>query len=448
MRPIRLLVASTLLLACFAVPFSAFADTNFDQLLGQLEQMYQLPNGILAKIAIVENGGKATGCAPTSSACGMFQWTTNSWYAATKAMFGQPYDLSGRNDPSLSAKVTAFALGDAKNQVGSLIQQSKIDMTVGLYLAHFLGIGGARTFLNAYIQDPSQNACALFPKGCAANGSILKQSLAGVVNTFAARLKAPGVLNVAGNFQDQSGISYAYSYADVNSSNFLPASTVIGSDPTYDYPQTFTPAVVSPTAPSFTSPGISSIPQTTPQITPTQPLSTTATSSSTSGSACTPKYFCSNSTVYYQANSCATSVFQVCNYGCLGTICAPTPAAISSSGVTTQSTGSLSSQLSVPGSIVNPLVATSNSSVALSPLLDSSISTIIQAQAPALNQNQNQNQPTAPAGLAPSNPTYIHDTLTMNGSNGTVLSSDSPLGGILNQLKAALTSLLSYLGSL
>src|SRR5262249_29860161 len=122
----RVLIASCSALALIALSATVYADTTFAAYLGQLEQTYQLPSGILWKVAMIENGGKTTGCS-SANACGMFQWTPNSWLSATKALFGRPYDLSARNDPSISAKVTAFGLADIRSQVGSLITQAKID---------------------------------------------------------------------------------------------------------------------------------------------------------------------------------------------------------------------------------------------------------------------------------------------------------------------------------
>jgi hypothetical protein len=228
------------LVVLFAVPAQLFADTNINQFFGQLEQQYQLPAGILAKVAQVESGGNPNAGSRNSSAVGLFQWLTNSWESASKALYGRPLDPSLRTSPVESAKVTAFALADAKAQLGPLISQTKIDMTVGLYLAHFLGVGGARAFLNAYIQNPGLSACSVLPKACASNGSVMNRSLSGVVNYFAQKLQQPGVINIAGNFQDGQGISYAYSSADLTSQNFLPANTKIGVDPQYDYPPTYT----------------------------------------------------------------------------------------------------------------------------------------------------------------------------------------------------------------
>ncbi len=125
-------VMSTIVL--LVLPATVFADTSLSQVFSQLEQMYQLPSGILAKVAQIESGGRSSVCAGSSSACGLFQWTTGSWGSYSKLLYGQSLSLSERNSPLESAKVTAYELGDIKSKLGSLITQANVNMTVGLYL--------------------------------------------------------------------------------------------------------------------------------------------------------------------------------------------------------------------------------------------------------------------------------------------------------------------------
>src|SRR3984957_296159 len=232
-------------MALIAFPAASFADTGYAQFLGQLEQIYQLPTGILWKVALAENGGKATGCAPTSSACGMFQFTAGTWETESKNLLckmPQPGETCGplnptlRNDPTMSARVAAYYLADIRSQMAPLITQAHVDLTLGLYLGYFLGTGDEPVFLRAYIQNPGQSACALLPKACHANPTVMNRSLSGVLNYFAGRLNQPGVPNVPGNFQNANGVSYAYTADGITSSDFLPANTVIPVDSQYDYP--------------------------------------------------------------------------------------------------------------------------------------------------------------------------------------------------------------------
>lgn len=455
MHRLRVLGSLVIAFVLIAFPAAAFADTSFGTLLSQLEQEYQLPSGILWKIALAENGGKATGCSSSSSACGMFQFITSTWLADTKALFGKPLDPSLRNDPTNSARAAAYELATIRTQIGPLASQANVNLSAGLYLGYFLGSGGARRLLSAYLQNPAQSACALLPSQCSANQSVMAgRSLAQLINWAAQKMQASGVPNIPGNFQDSSGVSYAYSYGDIQSSNFLPANTPIPANP-YGADATVFPSTTNGTpSPTSSSLPISSLP-TTANPTATNPSTaaqpTAASTAATSGSACTPQYYCSNNTVYYQSNSCSTSVFQACMYGCLGTICAQSPAVSSSSAsLYTQSSSALGATLQPSGSIGNPvIVGTAATSTSIVSLVSSSSSTSTFSDTIVANdQTPTQGSLTAASSSFDGAATYDTDTLTANSPSQTYASAPSPLFGILDQLKSILSGLLSYLGSL
>lgn len=432
LRVLIVLLSTSILLA---VPVAAFADTgsgstSFAQFLSQLEQQYQLPSGILWKVALAESSGNSNVCASTSSACGMFQFITSTWENDTRVLYnGQPLDPSLRSNPSLSAKAAAYELDVIRTQIGGLITQANVNLSAGLYLGYFLGSGGAKVLLQAYMQNPGQSACALLPKQCAANRSVMaNQTLAGLINWASQKMSVSGVPNVAGNFSCSNGVSYAYSYCDLPANGLLPANTVIPANP---YGQYATP---------FPSPTTGTIAPITGTAVPvTEPVTTIAPGTASGTSQCTPQYYCSNNTVYYQSDSCSTSVFEQCQYGCLGTICAPSPSATSSLNVNTTNTssnGSTTPTSSALGSSVSPLLNTS--------LLNSSISTIIAGVQPGQSQSQTTAQPTfVQAGEDPLG------TVTLTTDNpGTYTTSNSLLFQLLDSLKSVLNGLLSYLDTL
>jgi hypothetical protein len=443
------------MLALLAFPAAAFADTSFATLLSQFEQEYQLPTGILWKVALAENGGKATGCASTSSACGMFQFITSTWLADTKALFGKPLDPSLRNDPTNSARAAAFELANIKTQIGPLITQANVNLSAGLYLGYFLGSGGARRLFSAYLQNPAQSACALLQSQCSANQSVMSgRSLAQLINWAAQKMQASGVPNIAGNFQDSNGVSYAYSYADLQSSNFLPANTVIPANP-YGKDATVFPATVNSSVAPAGSTGVAApVSSAAPATSVAQPtVSPSTASTATSGSACTPQYYCSNNTVYYQSNSCSTSTFQICQYGCQGTICAPPPLASSTSlsvnaqQVTSPLTTS-GSGIGTTGTIGTAVFATSSTiGTAFSSLLTAGTSTIAQPQTGTQIGAQTSTSGISYATNSESS-SFDSVTLTSNNSGGTYAAPISPISQILNELRSALNGLLAYLGSL
>lgn len=113
--------------------------------------------GYLKKVAVVESGGKAGAQAGTSSASGLFQFTAGTWKQMVKEM-GKDYTLEDRFDPKKSEEVAAYFSNKQRQQLekGTGQQASDTDM----YMAHFLGAGGATKFLNALRQDPNAPATA------------------------------------------------------------------------------------------------------------------------------------------------------------------------------------------------------------------------------------------------------------------------------------------------
>lgn len=288
------------LIALFLLAGLAYADTitSLNTVFSQIEQIYNLPPGILAKIAHVESGGNpnATG----GNAAGLFQWLPGSWIGASRALFCNSansdqtecggLNVNKRFSPVTSAKVTAFALAQARDRIGGLIQQAGVDMTLGLYMSHFLGIAGAQHFLQAYIQSPNALAASIFPREASANPSVFGgRTLAQLLNYEANKLQvAPPSINIAGNYSDANGISLAYSYADVAPGDFYPAGYVAPKDTYYTYPTTYTPANQSQglVAPAQLVQPIS-VPrlQTAAPTTATQTTGTTVGTGAASGSA-------------------------------------------------------------------------------------------------------------------------------------------------------------------
>lgn len=156
---------------------SAATGVPFNYLIAQAEQ---------------ESGFKADARAATSSAAGLYQFTEQTWLrvirehgdkhgageparalsesgarvdGATKARI-----LALRDDPKLSAAMAAeYARGN----------QAQLSQALGreigatdLYLAHFLGAGGASRFLGALRTEPGRAAAEILPEAAAANRGV------------------------------------------------------------------------------------------------------------------------------------------------------------------------------------------------------------------------------------------------------------------------------------
>lgn len=153
--------------------------------------------------------------ATTSSATGLFQFTSQTWLRTLKD-HGAQYGLSNyadhiqtdsngiahvsdptwrqailnlRKDPQISAEMAGELdkenLTSLKSNVGG-----KIGAT-DLYMAHFLGAGGASDFLNAMKANPNASAASVLPDAAASNPSVFysssgqPRSLGQIYNHFA-----------------------------------------------------------------------------------------------------------------------------------------------------------------------------------------------------------------------------------------------------------------------
>lgn len=168
--------------------------------------------------ARIESGFRPDARAGTSSAAGLYQFTTQTWLATLKRHgaahgYGQAADAiepDGRGiyriaspamrdaiwnlriDPTAAALMAGELASDNHAHMGEALGRSPEQ--VDLYLAHFLGAAGATKFLRAWAVDPGQPAAPLFPKAADANPSVFfgvngaAHSLADIRRSFARKL--------------------------------------------------------------------------------------------------------------------------------------------------------------------------------------------------------------------------------------------------------------------
>ncbi|MGY3690881.1 hypothetical protein ACVIGA_000961 [Bradyrhizobium sp. USDA 3240] len=134
--------------------------------------------------------------ATTSSAHGLYQFIDQTWLGTVKEAgsqlgYGQYADAITKNsdgsysvsDPSARSAVMKLRDDpDAASSMAAVLTQSnsfKLTGTLGrrptdaeLYMAHFMGVGGAGKLISSAEDSPSANAAAMFPKAAAANQSI------------------------------------------------------------------------------------------------------------------------------------------------------------------------------------------------------------------------------------------------------------------------------------
>lgn len=169
--------------------------------------------------AKIESSLNPTARATTSSATGLYQFIDQSWLAVIDK-HGSDYGLGwasdaisqGSNgryyvaDPELRQQIldlrkhpetaSVMAAQHAADNKAYLEQKLGRDAEpVDLYLAHFLGVGGASKFLSVHDRAPGATAASLFPAAARANRSIFydkagqARSFADIRDRFAAKLQ-------------------------------------------------------------------------------------------------------------------------------------------------------------------------------------------------------------------------------------------------------------------
>lgn len=182
--------------------------------------------------ARIESGLDPAARAKSSSAAGLYQFTNQSWLE-TLHRHGERHGLgwAARGiakvggqarivDPALSGAImnlrhdpaaAALMAGELANDNAAFLASAlgrPADHTE-LYLAHFLGAGGARRFIEAHEENAGQSAAPLFPQAAQANAGVFYQSgrprsLGEVRALFADKLAAasregpPGAAGAAG----------------------------------------------------------------------------------------------------------------------------------------------------------------------------------------------------------------------------------------------------------
>jgi len=170
-------------------------------------------NYLLAQ-AKIESSLDPAARAPTSSAAGLYQFTRSTWidtldrHGADHGLGWADAAIEGgglkdpatraqvmalRNDPDASALMAAELASDNRDALSA--QLGRDPDAAELYLAHFLGIGGASRFLSALAADPAQSAAALLPQAAGANRAIFydggaPRSVSGVMEVLRAKVSA------------------------------------------------------------------------------------------------------------------------------------------------------------------------------------------------------------------------------------------------------------------
>ncbi|WP_375270327.1 lytic transglycosylase domain-containing protein [Sphingomonas sp.] len=214
---------------------AARTGIDFDYLMGQ---------------AKLESGFNANARAGTSSATGLYQFIEQSWLGVMKQhgsehglgwaadsiqRVGGRYVVAGgnreavlglRNDPEVASLMAAEHASDNKAAIEGATGRTATG--TDLYMAHFLGLGGAKQFLSAMAGNPGRDAASLFPAAARANRNVFyasdgsARSLSQVYQRFADKL---------GDGADASGSGVA-STGNLSTMQFAAQALGMGDDAT------------------------------------------------------------------------------------------------------------------------------------------------------------------------------------------------------------------------
>ena len=170
----------------------------------------------LLKQAQVESSFDTDVKAKGSSATGLYQFIDQTWLRMVKehgAEYGKAdwanaitqgkdghFSVSGHLKSTVlnarkDAEFSSLMAGEFASENKDILEKKtgKQANATDLYMAHFLGAGGASTFLNAMKDNPLQTASTLFPSAARSNRAVFynedgtSKSLAEVYDKFAAK---------------------------------------------------------------------------------------------------------------------------------------------------------------------------------------------------------------------------------------------------------------------
>lgn len=159
--------------------------------------------------AAQESGFQANAQARTSSAAGLFQFTAPTWLSMVRD-YGAKYGLAQQAkqistdpggkvrvaDPKIRDQILALradpkissAMAAEYARTNRAFLEKKMGGPVGdtaVYLAHFLGPGGAAKLLTELRDHPDRSAAAILPKAAAANPNVFYDKSSGAARSVA-----------------------------------------------------------------------------------------------------------------------------------------------------------------------------------------------------------------------------------------------------------------------
>lgn len=142
----------------------------FQELFGAVGKMVGIDPGLMGAMSAQESGFRPAVKAPGSTATGLFQFIRGTWNAMLKK-YGPKYGIppgTPPTDPRANAILGACYIRENLEGLKQVVQGRELTAT-DAYMAHFLGLGGARSFLR---NDPKTIGAQAMPDAARANPTI------------------------------------------------------------------------------------------------------------------------------------------------------------------------------------------------------------------------------------------------------------------------------------
>jgi hypothetical protein len=240
--------------------------------------------GYLVAAAKIESNLQPTAAASTSSARGLYQFIEQTWLGTVKqagASFGygqyadaitqEPSGAYTVSDPALRQQILKLRDDPAANaaMAGVLTQSNsfKLVSAIGrrptdneLYIAHFLGVGGAAKLISSNESNPQANAAQMFPQAAAANHSIFydrngdARSVGGVYAELSRRYQSAANSSAAQTTIAFAGTTPASTAPSMTTASSLSANSYLAAVPQPSAAQFFDASPTGATPPQQVAP--------------------------------------------------------------------------------------------------------------------------------------------------------------------------------------------------
>ena len=227
----------------------------------------------LLATAQVEFGLNPQAGAPTSSARGLFQFIDTTWLATMKqygaelgySRYADAITTDGAGnyvvrDPTMRSEILKLRSDPTANAVmaGAFTKAnaSALSERLGrspsegeLYIAHFLGAGGAARLITLAATNPNAKAADFFPNAAQANASIFYDRATGAARSFAqVRNVLTARYDVARGSQDLATATAQAATAPATAASTATAATAASAPDTAGIASAFAAAIPTPRA--------------------------------------------------------------------------------------------------------------------------------------------------------------------------------------------------------